>query len=395
MLQWPLCLHEGVERLSTAHFSQEQNKLIYGELSEQWKAGKPVELLIFTHHLREKKLLDRIGGAYYLTHTFTSYCHSPTAFDYYVQILGEELAKRELVKIASKVSKTDLRGHEDPVGQTITQLSEIPKSRGKIKTNAELMTEKIERMEHGQADSDVIKTGLTLLDERSPIRKGDFPLIAGQRKAGKSVLALTIAVNVARNGVPVLYFSLEDRQPKVMDRLFAGVSRIPMSSHHIHKLTDRDMTAAVKAAGIVKDLPLAIRDDVLDLNSIIAVARQYVARGQAELICIDYAQLVRAKSDSRREEVEKVSRDLRLLAMELNVPVILLCQLNKEGETRETKALEMDCTALIEIQVEEDEPNKRWIAVPFQRNGESSIRFPVTFCGAIARVENFQKDTGF
>jgi len=133
---------------------------------------------------------------------------------------------------------------------------------------------------------------------------------------------------------------------------------------------------------------------VYDLHKIIAVARREKARHDTGLIVVDYAQLVRASgTDSRREEVEKVSRGLRLLAMELHVPLLLLCQLNKEGETRESKALEMDATALWRIDRTSDVENgERRLAIPWQRNGESGIAPTVTFIGALARVENIARE---
>lgn len=215
-----------------------------------------------------------------------------------------------------------------------------------------------------------------------------MPLIAGERKAGKSVLSLTIATNIAKNGIPVLYFSLEDRIPKVIDRVFAGVSRVPMNKHHVQKLNDSDMSRCIDASSKLGKMPLTIRDDCYDLAVILSAMRRAVAREEAGLIVVDYAQLVRAKADTRREEVEKVSREFRLAAMELKVPLILLCQLNKDGETRESKALEMDATAMWLISPVEDEPSQRIIDIPWQRNGESAISFPVAFFGDIARVEN-------
>jgi replicative DNA helicase len=131
-------------------------------------------------------------------------------------------------------------------------------------------------------------------------------LISGERKAGKSILALSIATNIAQNGLPVLYFSLEDRLAKVVDRLFAGASRIPIHNHTSQRISsDLGRQTAERLIG----LPFEIRDDVYDLHKIIAVARREKARHDTGLIVVDYAQLVRASGmQTRREEVEKVSR---------------------------------------------------------------------------------------
>ena len=209
---------------------------------------------------------------------------------------------------------------------------------------------------------------------------------------GKSILALSIAANITRNGVPVLYFSLEDRLPKVVDRLFAGVSRVPIVKHTSQRI---NCQVAVETAEKLLGLPFEIRDDVYDLHKIIAVARRERAKHNTGLIVVDYAQLVRATgAETRREEVEKVSRELRLLAMELHVPLLLLCQLNKDGEARESKALEMDATAMWRVdKTSEVENGERRLAIPWQRNGESGIAATVAFLGSLARVENLSRET--
>jgi replicative DNA helicase len=151
------------------------------------------------------------------------------------------------------------------------------------------------------------------------------------------------------------------------------------------------MTKAAPAHEKLKALKFSIRDDLQELTSICAAARRHVSRNPQTLIVIDYAQLVRVKADSRREEVEKVSRDLRLLAMELVVPIILLCQLNKEGDTRETMTLSMDATAMWQVEVvkKEGEKDARLLCIPWQRNGESGLSFQITFLGEIARFEDY------
>lgn len=252
--------------------------------------------------------------------------------------------------------------------------------------------EKLERMESGEPDADVLRTGISGLDKHSPLRLGDMPLIVGERKAGKSILSLTVAINTCRDNAGVLYFSLEDKEPKLIDRIFAGASRIPMDRHHLKLMTQADFAAMRRT---VTDLPktdFVIRDDVQDLGSILAVARQEKsAQPNLQLIVVDYAQLVCApvrKSDSREREVAMVSRSLRLLAMELNVALLLLSQLNKDGESRESRALEQDATACWQLNTVEDQHSRRTLSIPWQRNGESGVFFPVTFLGHIARVEN-------
>lgn len=388
MMQWEESRNEASINLKSDYFGEDRHRIIFQSILHEWNAGRAVDLIMLTQQLRDKHLLESIGGAHYVTETWIGQCHSPAAMGYYIDRILEEHEKRQTVLTCSDVIKT-APDAENIVEEAVSALSEIPVRRLKERTLREAFQEKLERMENGEPDSDVIKTGLGKLDDKSPLRKGDMPLIVGERKSGKSILALTVAVNAASSGVTVLYFSLEDREPKVVDRMFAGLSRIPMSQHHVQRMNSAVLSQAASAAAKASTLPITIKDDVFDLPVIISLARQFNARGKADLIIVDYAQLVRQNAKDRRLEVERVSRDLRLLAMELNVPVLVLAQLNKQGETRETKALEMDATACWQMSEDEDDQNKRILSVPWQRNGESGIAFPVTFLGSIARVENF------
>lgn len=396
MMQWPDCMNDGIEMLTADHFDTPANKTIHAEMAEQWGDGMKFDLIAFTQRLRGKGLLDSIGGAAYVTQTFTATCYSPHAFGYYAEILIEQSAKRALVETCRDVTRANLNGEDNPVGDTIIKLSEIQTTKARPRSFGDAVDDKWERMQNGEPDADIIKTGLAVIDNNSPLRLGDMPLIGGEKKSGKSILALTIAANVAHQGIGVLYFSLEDREPKIMDRLFAGESRIPMHSHHSGKMNAEQIVKTAALHDKLRKLQFVIRDDVLDLTQIMAVARRHVAQNPKTLIVIDYAQLVRVKSESRREEVEKVSRDLRLLAMELAVPIILLCQLNKDGDTRESMALSMDATAMWRIDIEENDSGKleRHLRIPWQRNGESNLSFPIAFFGEIARFENIAHTAG-
>lgn len=390
VMQSPQAANEAAARLTPPHFTLPAHRTIFCELLNVWNDGQPFDLILFTHRLRQGGLLDQVGGAGAVT---SIHGHVPSGANirYYIELLDDAYDTRRAREVLTAGSQAVESEGAAALPEIIASLAEIPLRRVKPRSFKDAIMDKIDRMETGEPDADILRTGIALIDSNSPLRRGDMPLVSGERKAGKSILALSIATNVARTGIPVLYFSLEDREPKVIDRMFAGVSRVPMHSHHAKQMTASQMDQATKAASTLAELAFYLRDDIYDLHKLIAVARQEKASHDIGLIVIDYAQLVRsAGADSRREEVEKVSRDLRLLAMELDVPLLLLCQLNKEGETRESKALEMDATAMWRIDEIED-TGKRQIAIPWQRNGESNIAFRVAFLGSTARVENLDQ----
>jgi replicative DNA helicase len=400
LMQWPKECFPILEasKIQVEHFHVPANRILFDCVSNHWREGKPIELVSFTSTLRELGILESVGGAYYVTQTWCNTCYSPTVFSYYLDLLIEAHAKRSVVKIArERTNEANTPGTDgvELVRDTISELSAIPllADHNVPIELSQAALEKLSRIEEGKADLDVVPTGIVKLDQESPLRNGDLALIVGERKAGKSILALSIVSNIARRGIPILYFSLEDRTPKILDRLFAAVSRVPMHNHNIAKLSEAEIGKLQHASSEIGSWKLLIRDDVYDLPLLIAVAREESARNKIGLLVVDYAQLVRApsnrKDQTREQEVALVSRQLRLLAMETGVPIILLSQLNTDGATRESRALEQDGTACWHISTEEDEPEIRWVKVPWQRNGRSGITFKVTFLGEIARVENY------
>lgn len=240
-----------------------------------------------------------------------------------------------------------------------------------------------------QLFDETLPTGISRLDRQSPIRRGDMVIIAGSTKAGKSILSLTAALEMAKT-YPVLYFSLEDKMSRLMKRIASHASKVAAKSHR-----DPDVWQQTQLrAGLTRleTLNLIPHDDAFDLAAIIGIARRTkMERPDLAAIFVDYGQLIRGtriKGDSRETEVAATSRALRLLGMEMDVAMIVLSQLNKEGGTRESAALEQDCTAKWKLGLIEDEPAFRHLEIPFQRDGDSGIGFRVAFRGALATVEN-------
>ena len=379
------------------------NKTIYSRIKELYEKGKPVDLITLTNYLRDKEDLQAVGDIAYVTHLFT-FVPSASNFNYYVEIVKDKSTLRKIIEKCRETITTAFENKDD-VESVISQAQiEVGGIRRfnyvPPKTLADHIEEKMSRIENGEPNEDVIETRIKELDRLSPLRKGDFVIIKGEKKAGKSIFALSILENICIfNKLTGLYFSLEDRIPKVVDRIFSGASRIPGERHHIKKMTPEDITRAGEAVLKISASNIIIYDDVFDLSGIVARSKQAVLdHPDLAIIVIDYAQLARVvskKSDSREREVATISRTLRLLSMETGVPIIVLSQVNKDGESRESRTLEQDCTACWKIDFDPDEEEEekyqskvRIIRIEFQRNGESGVFFPVRFLGHLARVEN-------
>ena len=394
MMQDQRAIATAVQRVKADRIFNPLYQSIYDELVKLWEQGKKPDVIAFTEHLRDLKLLDKIGGVGELMAIY-SFSLSTAALDYYIDIIEEHYRSRKVVAVCTEaLRKASSTPTEELIGQIVTDLTGAIANRAERQTLKEAVMEKLERMETGAQDSSTLKTGIALLDHHSPLRAGDMPLLTGERKSGKSILSLTIATNIAKQGHRVLYFSLEDRIAKVTDRLFAGVSRIPMDRHSIKSLNDGDYSKATKAIEDLCGYKIDIIDDVFDLPSILAIVRQkFAVHPDLRLVVLDYAQLVlpsTKKETNREQEVALVSRSLRLLAMETGLPIILLSQLNEQGRSRESRALEQDATANWNIKIDKLEFDQRNIDIPWQRNGESGVSFEVAFLGKIARIENLE-----
>jgi replicative DNA helicase len=388
-------------KIAPEHFTNPIHAKMCEKMGARWTEGRAINM-----RLVMKDMEDGKDGEIYASEILS---HVPTAL-YAEEFADAVIEKHTLREIINRTRELNASAWADdaqsgPILEALATLSALaaPKT-GEVSFKT-LLLDKMRRMEDGEPNEDLISTGIAMLDRDSPLRIGDMPLISGERKAGKSIFALSIATNVLLAGDAVLYFSLEDRTSKVIDRLFAGVARVPIVNHHLKSMSEAESQRIDDAFEKLAAKKMFIRDDIQDLGPMCAVIRQRKARNpELKLVVVDYAQLVRArmaKGSNREQEVAAVSRTLRLIGMELGLAIIVLCQLNKEGDTRESKALEQDATAMWKIVKmteknahgeDQDVHNRRFIVIPFQRNGESGVGFPVTFFGHIARVENLSDE---
>lgn len=372
-------------------------KIVRHVLAE-WAENRPCDPQSVLVGMRGNGRLDDNGSSFFeIVHT----CPVPSAFAQFAApvLAAHQLREAHQACVAradeALVPGTSAADLLSGIAEDAARIAGASR-RGTTKPLKTLLMEKIARMESGEADEGLLLTGIAKLDRMSPLHRGDMPLISGERKSGKSIFALNVATNLALGGCAVGYFSLEDRTPKVIDRLFAIQSRIPLINHHASRMNEGEFQRTTAAVAELADKRMFIRDDVFDLMPIIAVMRQWKAQHpDLAAVVVDYAQLVRVrlgKGANREQEVATISRAFRLASMELNIALLLLCQLNKDGDTRESKALEQDCTAMWKIMLDGEEHGKRIIGIPFQRNGDMPLAFPVTFLGHIAKIEEFVEE---
>ncbi|MDN5961611.1 MAG: replicative DNA helicase, partial [Propionibacterium sp.] len=269
---------------------------------------------------------------------------------YYAQIVHDKATLRRLVDASMKIAQLGYQGAGDvpdivdAAQQTIYEVSE-GKTSEDYKSLKELLEPTIDEMEAIESHTGVmsgVPTGFIDLDElTNGLHGGQMIIVAARPAVGKSTLALDFARSAAvSNKLPCAYFSLEMSQTELVMRLLSAEATVPLNHIRNGKLNDEEWDQIVRKAGQVQEAPLFIDDSPnLTMMEIRAKARRLKQRNDLKLIIIDYLQLMSSgrKVESRQLEVSEFSRQIKLLAKELSIPVVALCQLNRGPEQRNDK----------------------------------------------------------
>lgn len=391
-------------RIAVAHFHVPGHAMIFAEMLDKWTTGDPIDFITLTQSLRDKGLIDAVGGASFVTGLF-SYLPTAANAEHYAEILEEKRGLRDLIAICSEfverghTEQDDARGLVESAATKICAIGSAGQTSSKPKTPKEMAMEACERAEdridkRGLADF-TMKTGLPKIDEgMSGIRPGDYILISGKEKSGKTSLAFNILEHVVfvqrKNALAV---SLEMKLPEITDRMISSLGRINFTNILNGWMNAGEMDKFQVASTTLGKGKFQIRDDVQSLAQIVAVFRQYkAANPDLELGVVDYLQLIDAdkggggREDKREQVISHISRTMRRLASELNIGMLMLVQLNEDGQVRESRAPGMDCTAHIRIEPG-SEDGLKWARIVYQRNGPSNVAIPLAHLGCFIRFE--------
>ena len=323
---------------------------IYKVIIELFEKEDPIDLLSVSNRLKDKNLLEEIGGNAYLTDLINSV---PTASHVinYAKIVQSKRILRDLIEASQEIGQMGYNESEDVdilldkaeqriFGITQKSLTQnfIP-----VKATLEEAFERIDRLAKHGGESRGLPTGFTDLDNiLAGLQKSDLIILASRPSMGKSSMALNIATSIAINQkIPVGVFSLEMSKDQVVDRLIASQANVDLWRLRTGKLSgdgdDNDFSRIQKALGVLAEAPIYI-DDAASSNilQMRAMARRLQAEKGLGLIVVDYLQLMepRTTSDSIVSQVTEISRSLKNLARELNVPVLALSQLSRAVEQR-------------------------------------------------------------
>jgi replicative DNA helicase len=326
-------------------FFKKANGSIYDIMTELNNGSlKTVDYVHLKQLLEDRNLLNAVGGEDYLVNIAAAVPSAASA-SHYARLVKEKSVVRQLIAAAGEILHDAYSNPEDPediLGEAerrIFSIAQQSESRHAEKLD-ELLNLAIEQLEAN--DGRIITgvgTGYPSLDEiTSGLQIGEMVIVAARPSMGKTALALNIAENIVMRGTPVAFFSLEMSRQQLVQRLLS--SRASVSGHKIRRnmLSDRDMEAIIQATNDLMGKPLFIDDTPsLTITQLRAKARRLKQSENVGVILVDYLQLMTSgkRAESRQQEVSDISRSIKALARELEVPVVCLSQLNRAAEQRE------------------------------------------------------------
>lgn len=414
-------IHRVAELLEPADFYRDAHRKVYEAILQLYQSNEPSDLLTATETLKKMGQLEAVGGASFLA-TLVDQTATSAHVAHYAKIIREKSVLRRLIEGAGSILE---RGYEEEssvdefldeaeriifdvasrrVHQGFYPVKDVVKASFKA---IELLYEKKELVtgvSSGFKDLDRITSGL---------QRSDLIIVAGRPSSGKTAFALTMLEYAAcDNKVPCAIFSLEMSKEQLVQRLLC--SRAEVDSYKLRGgfLAENDWPKLTRAAGILSEAPIFIDDSpMLTVLEMRAKARRLKKEKNVGLLVVDYLQLIRThgRVESREREISEISRGLKALAKELNVPVVALSQLNRGLESRQDKrpmlsdlresgSIEQDADVVMMIyrdemyNTESPEAGKAEIIIGKQRNGPTG-KITLAFRSKFTRFDNLAHGT--
>jgi replicative DNA helicase len=384
-----------------------------------FEKNEPQDIITVTNILKDRNLLDGIGGPAYLAN-LTDIVPVAANIVYYAKIIRNKSVLRRLIQTCTEIAsrcfdeQDDIDSLVDDAEQTIFEISRS-KSSQHFQSLGTIIPEtfkKVEKLAERKELITGVPTGYDDLDKiTSGLQPSDLIILAGRPSMGKTALALNIAQNAAIfNKVPVAVFSLEMSKEQLGMRMLCSVSRVDSQDIRSGYIKDSDWPKLARATGILSEAPIYIDDSpALGVLEMRAKSRRLKSEHNIGLVVVDYLQLMRGRSNAERreQEISEISRSLKAMAKELDLPVVALSQLNRSLESRPNKrpqlsdlresgAIEQDADLICflyrdEIYNKSEDNPRRGIAeviVGKQRNGPTGT-VDLTFIDKFTTFENY------
>lgn len=339
---------ECVERISEAHLHIPAHRTIYALLVELWNGRQPIDFITLTQILKDRGQLEQVGGAAFVTGLFT---YVPTAANvgYYLDIVRDKAVLRQIIQTCTECAARSYDDQDqvqallDEVEQKVFAITE-ERYKAKAFNMQDAVMDAIESIEglwNRRGGITGLPSGFVDLDKMTDgLHAAEMFVIAARPSMGKTALAMNIAEHVAIDvGKAVLVFSLEMSSQQLVQRLLCSRAKVDLSRVRNGMLADPDFGRLQKAGSDMANSPFFIDDSAgLSILELRAKARRFKAQHDIQLIVIDYLQLLRSESrrakDNRQIEIAEISAGVKALAKELDIPIIVLAQLNRQPEQR-------------------------------------------------------------
>ena len=336
---------KAIELLKSEDFYRDDHKEIYAAMLDTYGKGDPIDFLTIKEALKLRSSIDKVGGDTYLS-SLIDMVPTTSNIESYVKIVEEKSTLRSLIRAANDVISYGYAETEevdkiiDMTEKRIFDVLQNRNAKGYISIKDVLVDtfDAIEKLYNSKTNISGISSGFRDVDlKTSGLNKSDLLIVAARPSMGKTAFALNVATAVAKSKVPVLIFSLEMSKDQLVNRVLCSEAQVDSMKVRTGKLDTDDWVKLGKASGDLADTPIYIDDTPgLSAPELRAKCRKAKLEKEIGLVVIDYLQLMESKgrSDGRQQEISEISRSLKILAKELNVPVVALSQLSRAAEQR-------------------------------------------------------------
>ena len=408
------------ETITPTDFYKDAHRIIYESMMALNNKNEPIDMVTLTDELRKRGYLDDIGGVTYLT-SLSTIVPTTSNVKYYAEIVKEKSVLRQLIKASNDIINLGYGSGEnaedvlDFAEKKIFDISQERTSDDFKPINQVLMDtyDMIESIYSNKSDVTGVTTGFKDLNKKiNGLQRTDLILVAARPAMGKTAFALNLVQNAAIKGnASVAVFSLEMSKEQLAQRMIAAQSNVELKKMKTGTLNDADWPRIISAMAVMSDAKIFIDDTPgIKINELRSKCRKLKMEQGLDLVMIDYLQLMESdsKNESRQQEIAKISRSLKILAKELDCPVVALSQLSRAPEQRadhrpvlsdlrESGAIEQDADIVMFLYRDEyyhsdsEKKDLAEIIIAKNRHGETGS-VELVWMGSIQRFGDKVKD---
>ena len=382
----------GVQVWEPDYFALEDHRTLFVALQRAYQRNPDFDEFAVISELESMGELEKIGGKDAASDILNAHCHRRSdiilemANEYRLDLIDYRAYRRTIQLIEE--NESELRNAQCDIRELADKIAHTCLVRNaEVSTAKDIASKLIDQME-GKDQRPCFSTGLVYLDRtlKGGMHGGELLTVASESGGGKSIFMVQAAVANLMENKSVVYFSLEMDKTDIFERMVAHHANLPVRTAEEYKISHgRELGTISNSIIALQKMPLIIVDDILDLPSLLAEAHRLHTLGKADVIIIDYLQIIESdNNDNREQQVSEIARRLKNLATKLKVPVVTGSQLNDEGKVRESRAIKQHSNQLIFIK---HTGEKSMIFVDKNRRGPRNYTFPITMDGEISKLK--------